>query len=53
MYAIGLKIKYENNKGETSEGKITGWNIHSFFDEIYIDNGDVIVDKQIIETIET
>jgi len=47
MYAIGLTVQYKKGD-QTVESKITGWNNHEKFDEIYLKNGDIIVDEQII-----
>lgn len=51
MYGIGVKISYIKNE-VLIVASITSWSNHSTFDEVYLDNDDIIVDEQIIDFIE-
>lgn len=47
MYAKGLTVQYLKDN-QPAESKIAGWSNHATFDEIYLENGDIIVDSQVI-----
>jgi hypothetical protein len=51
MYGIGQKVSYVKNE-VLIVASITSWSNHSTFEEVYLDNGDIIVDEQIVDYIE-